>query len=73
MILYPRSNYFYNNMFIIYIFLNYFDFINCFGLSSIKIAETFAITFCHVIFMSYDMMLRYHVSVSGSMLEIYFT
>ena len=32
LILYPRSSYYYN-MFIIYLFfLNYFDFINCFGL-----------------------------------------
>ena len=31
-ILYARSKYFYNNMFIIYLFLTNFDFINCFGL-----------------------------------------
>ena len=38
-----------------------------------NIAGMFFITFCHVIFTSYNMTLRPQVSVSGSMLDIYFT
>ena len=62
-ILYARSGYFYNNMFIIYLFLflTLFQFYKLFGLYSRKIAGTFAIKFCHVIFMSYTMTLRHHV------------
>ena len=42
-------------------FWHYFDFINCFGLQSRKIAGTFAITFCHFVFTSYNMKLRHHI------------
>ena len=54
-ILYARSSYYHNNMFIIYIFLTFFsDFLNCCGLLSWKIARTFAITLCFLT-------LRHHV------------
>ena len=44
-ILYARSSYYYDNMFIICLFLTFFsDFKICFGLESRKIAGTFAIT-----------------------------
>ena len=57
-ILYARSSYYYDSMFIICLFINILsDFKTYFGLSSRKIAGTFAITF----------------SVSDSMLAIYFT
>ena len=42
-------------------FWHCFDFINCFGLWSRKIAGMFAITFCHLIFTSYNMKSRHHV------------
>ena len=42
-------------------FWHYFVFINCFGLQSRKIARTFAITFCRVIYTSYNTTLRHHV------------
>ena len=44
-ILYARSSYYYDNMFIICLFLTFFsDFKACFGHESRKIAGTFAIT-----------------------------
>ena len=44
-ILYARSSYYYDNMFIICLFLTFFsDFKTCFGLESRKIAGAFAIT-----------------------------
>ena len=53
--------YFYNNMFIIYLFLTLFWLYKLFWSLIQKIAGTFAITFCHVIFTSYYMTLRHHV------------
>ena len=44
-ILYARSNYFYNNMFIIYLFGQHFDFINCFGLNPEKMRERLQLRF----------------------------
>ena len=66
-ILYARSSYYYDNMFIICLFSDILsDFKTCFGLWSRKIAGTFAITLRFLTS-------RQHVSVSGSMLAIYFT
>ena len=53
-ILYARSSYFYNNMFIIYLFLTLFWFYMLFWSLTQKTAGTFAITLGHVIFTSYN-------------------
>ena len=58
-ILYARSNYFYNNMFIIYLFLTLFWFYILFW-SSI---QKNCVNVCHYVVMSYNMTLRHHVFI----------
>ena len=66
-ILCARPTYYYDNMFIIFLFSDILsDFKTCFGLQSRKIAGTFSITFRFLTS-------RQHFSVSGSMLAMYFT
>ena len=66
-ILYARSSYYYDNMFIICLFSdNLSDFKTCLVFLSRKNAGVFAIT---LLFLAS----RHHASVSGSMLAIYFT